>query len=176
LLSNLLGQFPIWGLLELIKSQRRIVTVANSFFVKTTKHFEKITDPRVNRGMNHSLTEMIFVTLCATICGADCWADVERYAKAKIDWLRNFVELEFGVPSHDTFGRVFSKLDRIEFYAALQSWASEIAGSLKGKTVAFDGKTLRESFDSASGKSPLHSVTAFACGLRLTLGITSVDE
>lgn len=150
--------------------------MASSFFVKTTKHFENITDPRVNRGMNHSLTEMIFVTLCATICGADSWADVERYAKAKIDWLRNFVKLEFGVPSHDTFGRVFAKLDSVEFYAALHSWTSEIAGALKGETVAFDGKTLRGSFDSASSKSPLHSVTAWVCGLRLTLGITSVEE
>lgn len=176
MLSSLLGQSPVWGLLDLIESQRRIVTVTNSFFVKTTKHFEKITDPRVNRGMNHSLTEMIFIILCATICGADCWVDVERFAKAKIDWLRNFVKLEFGVPSHDTFGRVFSKLDSIEFYASLQSWTSEIAGALKGKTVAFDGKTLRGSFDSAAGKSPLHSVTAYACGLRLTLGITSVNE
>ena len=105
--------------------------------------FEKVTDPRINRGENHSLIEMIFVTLCATICGADSWADVERYGVAKLDWLRKYVTLPFGVPSHDTFGRVFSRLESIEFYAALQSWTNEIAGCLKGETVAFDGKTLR---------------------------------
>jgi predicted transposase YbfD/YdcC len=150
--------------------------VANSLLERTYNHFENITDPRANRGENHSLIEMIFVTLCATICGADSWTDVERYGKAKCDWLRQFIRLEFGVPSHDTFGRVFSKLDSVEFYAALQSWVADIAGSLKGETVAFDGKTLRGSFDSASGKSALHSVSAWACGLRLTLGLTSVDE
>ncbi len=67
-------------------------------------------------------------------------------------------------------------LDSIKFYAALQSWVADIAGSLKGETIAFDGKTLRASFDSASGKSPLHSVSAWACGLRLTQGLTSVSE
>ncbi len=146
------------------------------FLERTYKHFEKVTDPRVNRGENYSLIEMIFVTLCASICGADTWADVERYGVAKLDWLRKYVTLEFGVPSHDTFGRVFARLDSIEFYAALQSWTNEIAGSLKGETVAFDGKTLRGSFDSASGKSALHSVSAWACGMRLTLGLTSVAE
>jgi len=119
---------------------------------------------------------MIFVTLCATICGADSWADVERYGVAKLDWLRKYVTLPFGVPSHDTFGRVFSRLESIEFYAALQSWTNEIAGCLKGETVAFDGKTLRGSFDSASEKSALHSASAWACGMRLTLGLISVDE
>jgi predicted transposase YbfD/YdcC len=119
---------------------------------------------------------MIFLTLCATICGADSWADVERYGKSKLDWLRKFVPLEQGIPSHDTLGRVFARLDSIEFYAALQSWAKEIAGCLHGQTVAFDGKTLRGSFDSASAKSALHSVSAWACGLRLCLGLNSVDS
>lgn len=150
--------------------------MTQSFLERTYNHFENITDPRVDRGANHSLKEMIFVALCATICGADSWADVERYGNTKIDWLRKFIKLDNGVPSHDTFGRVFAKLDSIEFYAALQSWVADIAGSLKGETIAFDGKTLRGSFDTASGKSPLHSVSAWACGLRLTLGLTSVSE
>lgn len=66
--------------------------------------FENSTDPRVGRGSNHDLLEMIFVALTATICGADHWADVERFAKAKIDWFRHYIDLEHGVPSHDTFG------------------------------------------------------------------------
>lgn len=150
--------------------------MATAFLDQTYKHFANITDPRTNRGANHSLSEMIFLTLCATICGADSWADVERYGIAKIDWLRKFVPLPYGVPSHDTLGRVFARLDSIEFYAALQSWTNEFAGSLVGQTVAFDGKTLRGSFDNASAKSALHSVSAWACGLRLCLGLTSVDE
>ncbi len=118
---------------------------------------------------------MIFVTLCATICDADSWADVERYGIAKLEWLRKFVPLTHGVPSHDTFGRVFARLESVEFYAALQSWATEIAGSLRDQSVALDGKTLRGSFDKAAAKSALHSVSAWACGLRLCLGLKSVD-
>lgn len=150
--------------------------MATSFLDRTYKHFENVTDPRVDRGSNHPLIEMIFLTLCATLCGADSWADVERYGVAKLDWLRKYIPLEFGVPSHDTLGRVFSRLDSLEFYAALHSWTNEIAGCLAGQTVALDGKTLRGSFDSASAKSPLHSVSAWACGLRLCLGLTSVEE
>ena len=150
--------------------------MATKFLDATYKHFEKITDFRINRGMNYPLTEMIFLTLCATICGADGWADVERFGKAKLPWLRRFLPFESGVPSHDTLGRVFSRLDSIEFYAAIQSWMGEIAGALKGETVAFDGKTLRGSFDNASSKSALHSVSAWACGLRLCLGLNSVDS
>lgn len=146
------------------------------FLEATCKHFENITDSRINRGKNHQLIEMIFLTLCSTICGADGWADVERFGKAKIAWLRRFLPFELGVPSHDTLGRVFSRLDSVEFYSAMQSWMMEIAGALKGETVAFDGKTLRGSFDTASSKSPLHSVSAWACGLRLCLGLNSVDS
>lgn len=150
--------------------------MSKTFVGKTFHHFEEITDPRVNRGENHPLIEMIFVTLCATICGADGWADVERYGKAKLDWLRKYVPLKLGIPSHDTFGRVFSRLDSVEFYASLQSWTKDVCSTIKGETVAMDGKTLRGSFDTASGKSALHSVSAWACGLRLCLGLKSVDD
>lgn len=150
--------------------------MATRFLTATYKHFEKVTDTRVNRGLNHPLIEMIFLTLCAAICGAEGWADVERFGKAKLQWLRRFLPYEFGVASHDTLGRVFSRLDSVEFYAAMQSWMGEVAGSLKGETVAFDGKTLRGSFDSSSSKSALHSVSAWACGLRMCLGLNSVDD
>jgi hypothetical protein len=73
--------------------------MASTFLDQTYIHFEKITDPRTDRGANHSLIDMIFLTLCATIYGADSWADVERYGKSKLDWLRKFVPLEFGIPS-----------------------------------------------------------------------------
>lgn len=150
--------------------------MTTKFLESTYKHFENITDTRINRGNNYPLVEMIFLTLCATICGADCWVDVERFGKKKLSWLRAFLPFECGAPSHDTLGRVFSRLDSVQFYAAMQSWMSEVAGPLKGETVAFDGKTLRGSFDSASCKSALHSVSAWACGLRLCLGLNSVDS
>jgi predicted transposase YbfD/YdcC len=150
--------------------------LATSFVCKIYNHFEEVTDPRVNRGANHPLIEMIFLTLCASICDAEGWVDVERNGNAKLDWLRKFFPFENGIPSHDTLGRVFSRLDTLEFYAALQSWANEIAGSLRGQTIAVDGKTLRGSHDGANGKSALHSISAWACGLRMCIGLNSVDD
>lgn len=150
--------------------------MSSSFVSRTYKHFEEITDPRINRGANYPLMEMIFLTLCATICDANGWADVERYGKAKLDWLRKFFPFEFGIPSHDTLGRVFSRLDTVAFYAALQSWTSDIASSIKGQTVAFDGKTVRGSFDAATSQSAFHLITAWACGLRLCIAVKSVDS
>ncbi|MDX1925456.1 MAG: ISAs1 family transposase [Pirellulaceae bacterium] len=150
--------------------------MASSFVSKTYNHFENVTDPRVNRGNNYPLIEMIFVTLCACISDADGWADVERYGKAKLAWLRKYFPFDNGIPSHDTFGLVFSRLDTVEFYASLQNWANDISQSLDGQTVAFDGKTLRGSHDKYRGKSALHSVSAWVCGLRMCIGLKSVDD
>ncbi|MCP4678934.1 MAG: ISAs1 family transposase [Deltaproteobacteria bacterium] len=141
-----------------------------------TKHFENLTDPRVNRGKNHALTEMVFLALTATICGAQGWADVERFAKSKLKWFRRYVRLQYGVPSHDTFGRVFARLDTGEFLTAMHAWVDAFAGSLRGQGVAIDGKTLRGSFDRAAGKTSLHTITAFACDMRVCLRQMSVDE
>lgn len=150
--------------------------MASSFVCKTYNHFENVTDPRVNRGNNYPLIEMIFVTLCACISDADGWADVERYGKAKLDWLRKFLPFENGIPSHDTFGLVFSRLDTVEFYASLQQWANDISQTLVGETVALDGKTLRGSHDRSNGKSALHSISAWVCGLRMCVGLKSVED
>lgn len=126
--------------------------------------------------MNYPLIEMIFLTLCACIADADGWADVERYGKAKLDWLRKYFPFEHGIPSHDTLGLVFSRLDTAEFYASLQSWAKDIATTLEGHTVAFDGKTLKGSHDRSRSKSALHSVSAWVCGLRMCIGLKSVED
>lgn len=140
------------------------------------KHFENLTDPRINRGKNHDLIEMIFLALTATICGAQGWADVERFAQSKREWFRQFVRLKEGIPSHDTFGRVFAVLDTGEFLSALHAWIDAFAGSLRGQGIAIDGKTLRGSFDAAADKSALHTITAFACDARLCLRQMSVAE
>ncbi len=135
-----------------------------------------MTDPRADRGFNHDLSEMIFLALTATMCGANGWADVERFANSKRKWFRRFIKLENGIPSHDTFGRVFARLDTVEFLAAMHTWVDTFAGSLRGQGVAIDGKTLRGSFDKAAGQSPLHTITAFACDMRVCLRQMSVDE
>ncbi len=119
---------------------------------------------------------MIFLALTATLCGAQGWADVERFAHSKREWFLQFVALENGVPSHDTFGRVFARLDTVEFLSAMHVWVDMFAASLRGQCVAIDGKTLRGSFDRAAGKSALHSITAFACDLRVCLRQMSVDD
>jgi predicted transposase YbfD/YdcC len=140
------------------------------------RHFENISDPRVNRGNNHDLIELVFVALTATICGAQGWADVERFAKSKRKWFRRYIRLEHGIPSHDTFGRVFSRLDTGEFLTAMHAWVDTFAGSLRGQGIAIDGKTLRGSFDKAAGQSALHTITAFACDMRICLRQMAVDK
>ncbi|MCA9024336.1 MAG: ISAs1 family transposase [Planctomycetaceae bacterium] len=140
------------------------------------RHFVNVTDPRVDRGHNHDLLEMVFMALTATICGADGWVDVERFAKSKWEWFRQYIELPHGVPSHDTFGRVFARLDTGEFLTAMHQWVDQFAGSLRDRGIAIDGKTLKGSFDRAADQSPLHTITAFATDTRLVLRQLSVDE
>ena len=137
--------------------------------------FEQLSDPRVERTKQHLLLDMVGIALCAAICGADSWVDVEKFGKAKRDWFARFLELPNGIPSHDTFGRVFARLDTQEFMRCLQNWLRSLHLSLKEQGVAIDGKTMRGAFDAASGKSALHVVSAWASGLRLSLGQVAVD-
>ena len=146
------------------------------FVGKISQHFENVTDPRVNRGANYPLLEMVFVALCGAICDCNSWVDIATFGKAKLAWCRKFLPFEQGIPSHDTLTEVFARLDSLEFYAGLESWAHDIARSLKGETVAFDGKTLRGSFDAASRQSALHSVSAWVCGLKMCIGLKSVED
>ncbi len=150
--------------------------MAATFVGRISQHFENVTDPRVNRGANYPLLEMVFVALCGAICDCNSWVDIATFGEAKLAWFRKFMPFEKGIPSHDTFTEVFARLDSLEFYAGLESWAHDIARSLKGETVAFDGKTLRGSFDTASNKSALHSVSAWVCGLKMCIGLKSVED
>jgi predicted transposase YbfD/YdcC len=149
--------------------------VARSGVVAILTKFEKLTDPRVERTKRHLLLDMVTVALCGAICGADSWVDVEKFGKAKQEWFARFLQLPNGIPSHDTFGRVFARLDTQELLMCLQNWLRSLHLSLKEQGVAIDGKTLRGAFDAASGKSALHVVSAWASGLRLSLGQVAVD-
>lgn len=153
-----------------------VESMVAAFVSKIVKHFEDVTDPRVNRGCNYPLIEMVLVALCGAICDCNTWTDVAAFGKCKLTWFRKFLPFENGIPSHDTFTEVFARLETVEFYAALESWAQELAGSLRGETIALDGKTLRGSFDKAAGKSALHSVSAWACGLRMCIALKSVAD
>jgi predicted transposase YbfD/YdcC len=139
-------------------------------------HFDELTDPRMDRTKLHPLTDLVAIALCATICGAAGWADVERFGRMKADWFAKFLELPHGIPSHDTFGRVFARLDTDEFLECLQRWVRELHRSLKDQGINIDGKTLRRSFDTATGQAALHTVSAWAGDLRLCLAQVAVDD
>jgi predicted transposase YbfD/YdcC len=138
--------------------------------------FVDLSDPRMDRGQNHRLLDMVGLTLCGTIAGANSWADIERFAVAHQEWFEQFLELPYGIPSHDTFGRVFARLDTEEFQQCLGRWVEHLQLQLAGETVAIDGKTLRGSHDSSAGQGALHVVNAWANHVNFCLGQVSVDS
>ena len=135
-----------------------------------------LSDPRQDRGQNHRLLDMVGLTLCGTIAGANSWADIERFAVAHQEWFEQFLELPYGIPSHDTFGRVFARLDTEEFQQCLGRWVEHLQLQLAGETVAIDGKTLRGSHDRSAGQEALHVVNAWANHVNFCLGQVSVDS
>lgn len=143
-----------------------------------TQVFVSISDPRSARHARHDLAELLTVAVCAVLSGVDDFVDIELWAKAKIDWLRGFMKLEHGVPSHDTIGRVFGLIAPDEFESAFRRWVGMVVPALAADTVvAIDGKTSRRS--GGKGKtdaSPLHLVSAFAAGMGVVLGQTATAE
>jgi predicted transposase YbfD/YdcC len=147
----------------------------NSTLEIFTPFFENLTDPRVDRGKRHSLLNVIILAVCGTLAGADGWAEIERYGRAKLDFFRQFLELPNGIPSHDTFGRVFRLLPPEALLPCIHQWLTALRQAVAGEVVAIDGKTLRGSFDTAAGQNPLHLVSAWATEARLSLGQIAVD-
>jgi predicted transposase YbfD/YdcC len=139
-------------------------------------HFEKLTDPRLERTRRHVLQDLLVIAFCAMIANANTWVDIERYGKTKLDFLRRFLELPNGIPSHDTFSRVFAKLDPAALLVCLQNWLHELRAQWGGKQVAIDGKTLRGSHDGDARPNALHLVSAWATEARLFLGQVAVDQ
>ena len=139
-------------------------------------HFAPLTDPRVERTKDHLLVDIVTIALCAVICGADDWVAVETCGRAKEAWLRTFLALPGGIPSHDTFGRVFARLDPAEFQRCFLAWVQGVVPETAGQVVALDGKTLRRAHDRANGKAALHLVSAWAAGSGLVLGQLAVED
>lgn len=140
------------------------------------KYFGKLEDPRIDRTKLHLLSDILTIAICAVICDADGWIDVENYGVAKHAWLTTFLPLPNGIPSHDTFGRVFARIDPHQFQACFIRWMREIYRVTHGEVVPIDGKTLRHSFDTELGLSPIHMVSAWATSNRLVLGQLKVDD
>lgn len=142
-------------------------------------HFSHLVDPRVTRTREHSLESILFIAICGVIAGEDSWAGIEEFACDKIDFFSQFVDLPSGIPSHDTFGRVFAALDTDAFAQGFVSWVQCVSETLAlpaNDVVAIDGKTMRRSFDKANGKAAIHLVSAFASNNRLVLGQVRVDD
>jgi predicted transposase YbfD/YdcC len=138
-------------------------------------HFGSLTDPRVERTRAHRLSELVTIALCAVVCGANDWVAVETFGQAKEAWLRTFLTLPGGIPSHDTFGRVFARLDPTEFQRCFVAWVQAVVGALPPQVVAVDGKTLRGSADRSRGQAALHLVSAWATASGLVLGQEATD-
>ena len=140
------------------------------------EHFSAVSDPRMDRTKDHLLIDIIFIAICAIISGAEGWVDMENYGKSKFDWLKTFLELPNGIPSHDTFGRVFSLLAPREFQEGFRNWIESIQELTKGEIVAVDGKQLRGSHDDYLGKKAIYMVSAWAEANELVLGQRKVDD
>lgn len=139
-------------------------------------HFSDLEDPRVERTRHHQLIDIITLSICAVICGADTWVDIESYGRAKYEWLKKFLELPNGIPSHDTIARVFSRLNPEQFQKCFLSWIQSISCLNPGEVIALDGKTLRHSYDRGGNKKAIHMVSAWATSQRLVLGQVKVDK
>jgi predicted transposase YbfD/YdcC len=139
-------------------------------------HFKDLEDKRVERTKRHKLIDIVTIAICAVICGADSWVLMETYGKKKEKWLKQFLELPNGIPSHDTFARVFARIDPQQLQNSFLSWIKSINKITDGEVIAIDGKTLRHSYDKGKDKGAIHMVSAWATTNSLVLGQCKVDE
>src|SRR5580658_388964 len=142
------------------------------------QHFTNLKDPRVARCRLYPLTEILIISLCAILCGAEGWEHMNEWGLAKQTWLKENLGLELanGIPRDDTFRRVLSQLDPAEFGVCFLSWTQAIQQRTRGEVIAIDGKTLRHTFDMATGQKAIHMVSAWASQNRLVLAQVKVED
>lgn len=152
------------------------MVVKNQSIGTLATHFADLDDPRVVERCRHKLIDILVIGICTVICGGDDYPSMEAFGKAKKKWLSSFLELPNGIPTADTFWRVFGALDPEQFQACFLSWMKSVSQLCKGEIIALDGKQLRHSFDNGDKKAAIHMVSAWATGNRLVLGQRKVDE
>jgi len=138
--------------------------------------FEGLSDPRVERTKLHKLIDIVVMAICAVVAGCDTFDAIEVFCTAQEQWFKRFLELPNGIPSQDTFERVFARIDPKEFRSSFGAWTKQLAGVFTDEVIAIDGQTMRGARRSGQSKSPIHIVSAWAVGLRLVLAQTKVDE
>lgn len=138
--------------------------------------FADVEDPRIARTRAHPLINIIFIAICAVLCGADSWVEIETFGKAKLAWLSQYLDMSHGVPSHDTFGRVFAQIDAEQFQQGFGRWIAGICQRIDGEIVCIDGKALRRSHNKTMGKEMIYMVSAWATQNKLVLGQRKVNE
>ena len=139
-------------------------------------HFEPLEDPRTAYLVEHPLLDIVALTICAVICGAETWEDIEAYGHSKLTWLKTFLRLPNGIPSHDTIARVFALLEPTQLQECFVSWVKGIAELSLGEVVSLDGKSARHSYDKGAGKGAIHMVSAWASENQLVLGQVKVAD
>jgi predicted transposase YbfD/YdcC len=144
--------------------------------LSVAKHFARLRDPRRNHCKRHLLIDIIVIALCATVCGANDWQQIVTFGQRRHAWLKTFLALPNGIPAHDTFERVFDRLDPQAFLACFQRWVEVLTHALGLQHIAIDGKTMRHSGKKAVKLKPLHIVSAWANEHHLTLGQVAVDD
>ena len=140
------------------------------------KHFNSITDPRIERCKKHELIDILLLAISAVLSGAQGWEDIEDFGRLKLDWLKKYGTFNAGIPKHDTIARVICRLKADEIEHAFQSWISSLIETTGADIIAIDGKTARRSFTTKDRKSALHTVSAWSCQHQLVLGQTAVDS
>src|SRR4051794_17893760 len=140
------------------------------------RHLGIVEDPRCQGKIEHRLTDILVIAVCAVIACAESWDDIALYGRSKLTWLRTFLDLPNGIPSHDTFRRVFMLIDPDAFERGFAAWVGSLVDGFEREVIAIDGKTLRRSFDRRREQSPLHLVSAWASEQGLVLGQRRVHE
>lgn len=164
---------PVISLVISQKLTRKKTMLSDTFL----SHFKDLEDPRIdNHNRRHKLEDILVITILGAICGADSWTEISEFGEIKYEWLKTFLELPNGIPSHDTFGRIFSLLNSDLFTACFSNWIASLAIDVSKEIIAIDGKTLCGSHDKKKGQRALHLVSAWATQNRVMLGQVKTEE